>query len=262
MIMPEPKFPIIGPEIKKNIQESVQLREDIMPINRQIVNINESDVELESIQEQMEEDEAVVHWVDFEGGDLDEMKKNGFKHDGISSYLISPISERDWFSDHYFDCTAAVVIGRDANTGREISFLSHQDPNYFVDGGEAKAKKFSQEMSDSLEELKARSEEGTVEVSFLGGNFSTTTQDEKYQHHHYKKSIETLRQIVQDSLGFDPRVLTGPNNNIGSETVITVETQKRKAWVERSKQADEFNQVYQANMIDEEEKKWIESGNI
>jgi hypothetical protein len=112
-----------------------------------------------------------------------------------------------------------------------------------------------------LEELKARSQEGTVEVSFLGGNFSLTTADDsEHQHERYIKSIKKLKQIVHESLEFDPVVLTGPNNNVGSETVSVVETQKRRVWIDRSKQPSEFDQAYQANMLDEEAKKWLEGG--
>ena len=249
--------PELNPEVKKIVQERVHLREDVMPIRRQIVDSAESSEELESVQEEMERDEGVIHWVDLDGGDLDALKESGFKQAGEESYLISPISERDWFSDHYFNCTAVVAIGKDVNTGKEISFLTHQDPNYFIDGGSDKTEMFSRELSDSLKELKARSQEDTVEVLLLGGNFNTTAVNKDYQHHQYKQSIERLRRVVQESLGFDPKVLAGPNNRVGSETVVVVETQKRKVWVERSKQPLEFDQPYQANMLDEAEKKWL-----
>lgn len=253
--MPEPGFPGYKPEAKK-IFEEVRLREDVEHINGQIVDSASSNEELEAVQEKMEDDDE-IYWVDLDGGDLDLLKENGFKNAGIDSYLISPIDERDWFSDHYFNCTAVVAIGRDANTEKEISFLSHQDPNYFIDGGKDKAEDFSLAIGDSLKELQARSQGDTVEVLILGGNFSTTYSGNDYYPQHYKQSIERLKQIIHDSLGFDPKVLTGPNNNVGSETIITVETQKRKVWIERSKQPSEFNQPYQANMFDKVEKKWL-----
>jgi hypothetical protein len=252
--------PEFKPETKKNIPEKVRLREDIRPITRQIVDSAVGDEELDSILERLEEDEEVISWVDLNGGDLDELQANGFKHAGLDSYLISPISERDWMSDHYFNCTAVVAIGRDIDTDQEISFLSHQDPNYFVDGNRDKTEKFSQELRDSLKALKARSQADTVEVLLLGGNFSTTATDENYQPRHYRKSIKILGKIVQESLGFDPKVLAGPNNRIGSETVVVVETQKRKVWIDRSKQPPAFDESYQANMLDEVEKKWVAGG--
>jgi hypothetical protein len=127
------------PEVISPVQERVRLREDIEPINRQMVDVAQENNELEDIREEMEED-GLTHWVDFEGGDLEKLEKEGFKHAGLNSYLISPISDRDWFSDHYFDCTGVVAIGRDIETNKEISFLTHQDPGYFIDGGGRKGR--------------------------------------------------------------------------------------------------------------------------
>lgn len=260
--MPEEKKPEhiptgADPEVKKIIQERVNLREDIMPISSQLEDYGTENEEMEDLREQTEDN---INNVDLDNGDLDALKENGFKNDGLDSYLISPISERDWYSDHYFNCTAVVAIGRDASTGKEISFLSHQDPNYFIDGESDKIEKFSRELSNSLKDLKARSEKDTVEVLFLGGNFNATHKDKDYKHDHYKQSIVKLRQIVQETLGFDPKVLAGPNNNIGSETVVIIETQKRKVWIERTKQPPEFDQSFQANMLDEAERRWLKVG--
>ncbi|MFA4817114.1 MAG: hypothetical protein WC608_00120 [Parcubacteria group bacterium] len=257
--MPESGFPGYNPEVKKIIQERVHLREDIMPIGLQLEDYGTGNEEYGDLLEQVTDN---INNVDLENGDLEALKGNGFKNSGFGSYLISPISEGIWHSDRYSNCTAVVAIGRDANTGKEISFLSHQDPRYFIDGGIDKTGIFSRELSDSLKELKARSQADTVEVSLLGGNYNTTTVEKEkgYQHRHYKQSIEKLRQIIQNSLGFDPKVLTGPNNNIGSETVVIIETQKRKVWIERTKQLPEFNQSYMANALNEEEKKWLEVG--
>lgn len=263
--MPEEKKPKhipIGtsPEVKKIIQERVRLREDITPISLQLEDYGTENEELEHLRGQIEDD---VNNVDLENGNLGALEKNGFRHSGAGSYLISPIGEGIWHSDRYFNCTGVVAIGRDKNTDREISFLSHQDPRYFIDGGTNKIEKFSQELRNSLEELKARSQKDTIEVLLLGGNYNTTAAETEggYQHRHYKQSIEKLRQIVQETLEFDPKVLTGPNNNVGSETAVLVETQKRKVWIERSKQPPEFNHSFQANMLDETEKIWPK-GNI
>lgn len=246
-----------NPEIKKDIQEKAPLLKDIEPINSQLEKYGTGNEEYEDLLEQVEEG---VNNVDLENGDLEKLKENGFKTSGYGSYLISPIGEGLWHSDRYFNCTAVVAIGRDKENGKEISFLSHQDPNYFIDGSSDKVEKFSQELKDSLEELKSKTEENTVEVIFLGGNYDNNYQgDDQYKNEHYKQSIEKLRGIVHDSLGFDPKVLTGPNNNIGSETVVIVETDKRKVWVERTNQPSEFDQSYMANSLDEKEAKWVQA---
>jgi len=243
-------------EVKKVIQEQAPLRADIMPADVHIMDWSEENEELEAIREEIKDD---INNIDFKNGYFDALEKEGFKHSGPGSYLISPIKEGNWSSDNYCDCTAVVAIGRDAETGKEISFLTHQDPAYFVDGGAEKTEKFSQELSASLKELEARSEKGTIEVLLLGGNYNINAEGKKgdYQHRHYKESIKKLEQIVQDSLGFNPKVLAGPNNNVGSETIVTVETQKRKVWIERNKQRVEFDESFQASKLDDEEKKWL-----
>jgi hypothetical protein len=257
--MSEPGFPAYNAEVKKIIQEGVRLREDIAPISSQLENYGTENEEYGDLLDQVEDN---INNVDLGNGDPEALKKNGFKNSGFGSYLISPIGEGIWHSDHYMNCTAVVAIGRDANTGKEISFLSHQDPRYFADGGAEKAGIFSRELSESLKELKARSQNDTVEALLLGGNYNINAKEEErgYLHRHYKQSIEKLRQIIHDSLGFDPKVLTGPNNNVGSETVIIIETQRRKVWIERTNQPPEFDRPYMANTFNEEEKKWLEIG--
>jgi hypothetical protein len=244
------------PKPEKVIMERVELRPGIPVMTPKIVDFSKGSRQLESIQKRMEEEGAST-WVDYDGGDFSALEKEGFKHAGQGSYLISPIGEKSWFSDNYIDCTAVVGIGRDATTGKEISFLSHQDPNYFIDGSEEDARRFSQVMTDSLRELVERSEPGTVEVSLLGGIYDPNDKSPDYKHGRYTKSIAKLRQIVHDSLGFDPTVLVGPSN-IGSTDII-VETQKRNVWVQRDKQPKAFNDPYQANDLEKTEHKWITS---
>lgn len=245
-----------NPEYKR-ILDKAPLCEDIMPSCKQIVDLAYGNRELESIRKLMDENQqkGVLNWVDFDGGDLDKLKEYGFKHSGAESYLISPVSEQDLFSDHYFNCTAVVAIGRDSATGNEISFLSHQDPRYFIDGDDKEKEKFSMALADSLKELKLRSQEETVEVFLAGGNFNIIDKGSD-RNRQYMQSIDKLKQIIQEAVGFDPEVLCGPNSSMGSETIITVETQKRKIWIERDKQSPEFDESFQANDLAETEKKW------
>jgi len=239
----------------ENDKEELKLREDIPSIEKQLSRVDRENEELQIIQEDIEEMED-NHWIDFEGGDLDKMEENGFKHGGPDSYLISPISEKNWTSDHYFNCTAVIGIGRDINTEKEISFMTHQKPEYFVDGTPEQLENFARELSDSLKELKEKSQENTIEITLSGGNFSKTYSGDDFQNHHYQESIKKINQIVKDSLGFNSKVIAGPNNNVGSETVVTVETQKRKIWIEKTEQDDKFNQSFQSNNIEEMVDEW------
>jgi hypothetical protein len=245
-----------NPGLKKASQERAHLREGIPSVNREIVDTAKGSPELESLREKMDED-GEIHWVDFEGGDLEALEADGFKDAGVGSYLISPIGERNWFSDRYMSCTGVVAIGRDATSGKEISFLSHQDPNYFVDGDKDKIEIFSRALGDSLKELEARSEKDSVEVLLVGGNFNPDAEGRGgYKHDQYKRSIQALDRIIREVAGVGPEVLTGPNNRVGSETVVVVETQKRKIWIDRNEQPPEFDRPYLASDIDEVQGKW------
>jgi len=242
---------------RRRILEKAPLCEGITPTRKQIVDFAVGNEKLRIIREQMDEDQqqGIISWVDLDGGDLDKLKEHGFKHAGIDSYLISPVSGQDWFSDHYFNCTAVVAIGRDANTGKEISFLSHQDPGYFIDGDDEKKENFSQALAGSLNELKLSSHDETIEVFLLGGNFDAANKGSDFNRQ-YLQSIDKLKDIVQRSVGFDPEVICGPNSRMGSETTITVETQDRNIWIERDDQASEFDESFQANDLDEIKNKW------
>ena len=245
-----------GSEVKKVIREQAPLLADVMPATVHIMDWTKNNKELEVIKKGIKDG---INNVDFENGDFDALEKEGFKHSGPGSYLISPIKEGNWSSERYFNCTGVWVIGTDAKTGKEISFLTHQDPAYFIDGGPDKTEKFSQELSASLKELEARSKKGTIEVLILGGNYNINAEGKKgdYQHRHYKESIKKLEKIVQNTLGFNPKVLAGPNNNVGSEMIVTVETQKRKVWIERNKQPAEFDASFQASEFDKKEREWL-----
>ncbi len=181
-------------EFKNTVHEKAELRGDIAPIKVELIDLSSGSEELEAYRDSREElNEGVTTWVDFDGFDPEKYTAEGFKHGGPESYLVSPVAERDWFSDHYINCTAVVGVGRDAQSGKEISFLSHQDPRYFVRGDDEQKGKFSQDLAETLKELKARSEEGTVEVSLLGGSYNPSLiKHEEYRHRRVKDFTRQL----------------------------------------------------------------------
>lgn len=69
--------------------------------------------------------------------------------------VISHTNSRNKYSNKYYNCTGLVVIGRDRETGENISFLTHQDPLYFL--VTEQKEKFIVAISDILLELKERS---------------------------------------------------------------------------------------------------------
>jgi len=229
-----------------SVPESSHLREGIDPIDRQMVHGEE---EIEAIMEG-------AIWLDYDGGDLEELAREGGKHAGTNTYIISPIDERDVFADKYLDCTGVLVIGRDAQTGQEISFVSHQDPKFFIDGGDTRAEQFAKDLSGSMEEMNRRSLEGTIDAVLLGGKYDTTDALSKVSVH-YRKSIEFLGRIVQEKLGFDPKVIPGSFEGYGCSLDATIQTQTRKIWIDKNAEhLPELEELYQANDLKATEEKW------
>ncbi len=112
---------------------------------------------------------------------------------------MSPIDNLDKLSRSFYNCTGAVVTGKDKNTSENISFLSHQDPEYFLD--EEKKFRFARDLKRQIEELRRRSIEGSIDAVILGGQ-STGKE--------YVESIKLLGHEISDLLGFEPVVITGP----------------------------------------------------
>lgn len=149
----------------------------------------------------------------------------------METYVISPITEQSLFSDKYLNCTGMVGIGRDKVSGKEIAFISHQDPDYFFHKGSKETEKFSNDLKLTVCQLIDRSEEGTVEVILFGGNDETEDPGSK-KSKDYKESIEMLTEIVQSSTGLTPTVLFGANHE-GGAVDVTVLTQERKVLVQK-----------------------------
>jgi hypothetical protein len=69
--------------------------------------------------------------------------------------VISNINTQNKYSNRYYNCTGIVVIGKDKETGENISFLTHQDPLYFLVEGQRE--KFTVATQEVLLDLKERS---------------------------------------------------------------------------------------------------------
>ena len=207
--------------------------------------------------ESIHQDEELV-WVDWHGGDLEALERQGFKHTGPDSYLICPLTEANIFSDKYINCTGVLALGTDKVTGNEIAFLSHQDPKVFKSDNEIMKEKFAIDLKESFAEIRRRSKEGTLDILVLGGNYDRTNPVSVISRD-YIDSIQSLGNLIQEELGVNPTVLTGPNIHIGSGTDVTVETQTHKVFIERSEQPPEVDAPYKADVVKEEENIWLGS---
>lgn len=186
--------------------------------------------------------------VDYHGSELWFSKakiKNGGKH----SYVISPIDGRNKLSHKYANCTGVVAVGVDKKTGKEISFLSHQDPVYFLEEKE-RGEKFGQDLKRALQRLLRRSHKNTVDIVVFGGNMVFEKDDCR----EYRKSIEFLDDVIYSATKMHPVVISGPKKFFGPETAA-FNTEKRQLILMRRDQQKGMIEppIYRADNVANEE---------
>lgn len=174
------------------------------------------------------------------------LKEKGIKNGGLETYVLSPINSFDKFSRGYCDCTGLVVAGKDQITHENISFISHQDPKEFLVG---KKELFLKDLGEHLEEIKKRSEEKTIDVVIVGGNY---LNKDSYNEN-YIQSIKLLEQEILKKLGFYPIVVAGPKIASGSDTIF-YDNKNRRVFVGRSSKY--FTKDYISKDIEKNKKDW------
>lgn len=82
---------------------------------------------------------------------VEELDSLGIENNGEQTYVISGISEKPKRSTSFYNCTGVIAVGRDKEAGKNISFVTHQEPSKFLS-------EFKDEFNDSftskLNELK------------------------------------------------------------------------------------------------------------
>lgn len=175
------------------------------------------------------------------GEGAESLDRKGFKHDGENTYIISTIDEQDKKSEGFKTCTGCIVVGVDKDTGKNISFLSHQDPFHFTEKGKSA---FMEDFSESLLEIKNRSIEGSIDAIVVGGNALDLSYKGKNYEGYYKDSIEIISTLVEKELGFLPVVTTEAKKYPGSDTIL-FDTEHRRAYLLRkTKMEDDDNTPY------------------
>ena len=132
-----------------------------------------------------------------------ELIGKGFKAGGEQTYVISPITEKPLRTRGLRDCTSVVVVGTDAKTGEQISFISHQNPKEFLKDIKDR---FTRDFNESLEELKNRCVPGSIDVVICGGRNNPSAVEG------YKNSLKTLSSAINERMGFVPTVICGSKN--------------------------------------------------
>jgi len=193
-------------------------------------------------------------------GDNRELHEQGFKKEGKEDYIISPINSNSKFSVEFADCTGIVAVGSEIISGNNISFMSHQNPSYFLT---EKREKFIADLRERLEEIKRKSQKGTIDVVIFGGRYSKTRDFKESDPlrnifiQEYIDSIKLLSAEINKELGFYPTVIVGPKLS-PSEDSVAFNNENRRLYVTRSEKglSSDFLQSFNAEDIEEVRKSW------
>lgn len=161
-------------------------------------------------------------------GEEDYFKKNQILNGGRRSYVISPIDSRNKICKDYTDCPGIAVAGRRKDTREEVSFLSHQNPGYFLRTKEEK-ERFLADLKSRLREMKEICEPGTIDAVLFAGRDNDKNPASKFRHNtdtkepfrtehdEYIESIELLQNLIKDELGFMPAIPIEPKKTYEEE---------------------------------------------
>ncbi len=241
-------------QIKK--KEAYYLRPDIKPIMACVGTCRDFGdsphlKEIHRVQNDTDAAEKIDN-VDFYA-DKKDMDAKNFKHHGKMTYVVSDINNKDKFSQEFKDCTGLVVAGRDKKTGENISFLTHQDPHYFLNGIENK-NKLREDLRERIRALKERCEEGTLDARIFGGNYFG--EDKMEYRENYLNSIKFLSSETSSALGFEPVVVVGPKN-IGGQDDVFYDNEHRRLYIVRPVVGDATTNPVSPENMEEEQKKWF-----
>lgn len=230
-------------EPEKNSLRSEHL-EDVRPIIACLCDTKNLDPETSKVLDHIA---TTGQKIDYYGDTVDLDVRN-IRNAGARTYVISETNTKDKYSEEYANCTGVAFVGTDKDTGEQISFLSHQDPEIFLD---LYKKRFKKDLASAIQTHRERSSPGTIDAVIFGGNRSFGDLTE------YAASIKNLSSICRKELGFDPTVLTGPNIAESGRTSAFLDTQNRRLYVVRPTQREnQTNESYLA----EDVKKKIRSG--
>ncbi|MFA6355055.1 MAG: hypothetical protein WCW65_01355 [Candidatus Paceibacterota bacterium] len=258
-------FNIEGP--RPNTLKNEHLNKEFKPIIGGIYDRNNLDPQTDILLDNFKKN---AEFVNFEAKEKERNDRNLLSN-GSETYVISPCDSLDKYSTSYLDCTGVVASGVGKLTGKNISFMSHQNPEVFLRDDETK-KKFKKDLSDSIDKLIASSVPGSVDVVIFGGQYERDSHDipednfrlgidniDDYMEGPYSlylKSIKFLNYNLSQKLRFSPVVMTGPNDNFYSSsnaTSVYFDNEKRRLYLIRPKQeASKKNEPFMASNVEQQ----------
>ncbi|MDD3487626.1 MAG: hypothetical protein PHF35_04620 [Candidatus Moranbacteria bacterium] len=187
-------------------------------------------------------------------GNPEALREAGFKNPEKDSYVISPVSNLDKFSNSFINCLGLVVAGQDKNTGENISIISHQRPDYFTRNTQLEDRKdgFVSDLKSRLGEIESLSREKTIDAVLFGGNYF---EDDKLLQKEYEAGIGLISQIIEKELGFIPVVATGSKNILGDESV-EYDNKNRRLYIFRKIVGDGTTKNYSPTDFSLQKEEW------
>ncbi|MCF7834156.1 MAG: hypothetical protein K9L98_02245 [Candidatus Pacebacteria bacterium] len=190
-----------------------------------------------------------------------ELEMYQLKNSGERTYVISRIDSEDKYSEAFVNCVGLVAVGENIITGKQISFMSHQNPISILG---VNYREFEKDLADSLKELKMNSKEGSIDLILFGGNnyiipmISKDIQSEENRVD-YTMVIKRLGDIIEKNLGIDPLVITGPhiigaisfNDGSARDTNVYFDNNQRRLFLLRPFISSGANEPYRASKLDE-----------
>lgn len=231
------------------------LKEGVKPIIGCIGIPNDFNFDWDTVEQRVMEKQfgnslGEVHDVDYYS-DPDYLKRNNFLNNGYSTYVISPVDDIDKLSTRFLDCTGLVVTGIDKKTGKNISFLSHQDPKEFLSDNKDQ---FTVHLRQRFAEIKDRCIPSTIDAVIIGGNYITLPKSRSPYKQNYLNSIKLLSLETKQALGFEPSVINGPKQDMGEDKVYYDNENRRLYFIRPKVNPDTGSFVY--SDIEEEKKRW------
>ncbi len=153
-------------------------------------------------------------WLDF---DIDWIKYKWLY------YIISEVNWENKYSKDFYNCTSVIAIWKDKISWENISFLTHQHPDSI------KWKMFKEDLNKSLNELKEKSIDWSIDIVILWWNNNNNFNE-------YVWVIEELKVLINEKIWINPDVIWWPTNNykesfiwyLGTSKDILLNTKKRQ----------------------------------
>jgi len=189
-------------------------------------------------------------------GALPKQEKEAHNVDWYASsdpYEFSPVDEKNKESEGYKNCIGIVLTGKEKGSSKQISCVGHFNPSVFFTKYSTQ-EKFLHILRSKIEEVKKRSEEGSMDAAVFGGN---VFEPDPSSLREYEETIQTVVEESEKCLGFAPVVIIGPKTGRGQDDV-SYDTENRRLFTVRKETGVSSSESYLAKDFPRQKKKWAQ----